>query len=72
MVLVKNTTINMLMGALLPDKGNIYTPFVLGNIHERLSDYKQKIEIVPQELAIYEDLSALQNVRFFASLYNIN
>nr|WP_235722644.1 ABC transporter ATP-binding protein [Ligilactobacillus apodemi] len=36
-----------------------------------IKDIKKQLGIVPQELAIYEDISALQNVKFFASLYGI-
>jgi ABC-2 type transport system ATP-binding protein len=32
---------------------------------------KRNIGIVPQELAIYEDLTSLENVKFFASLYGL-
>ena len=37
-----------------------------------LKEVKQKLGIVPQELAIYEDDTAFQNVKFFASLYGVN
>jgi ABC-2 type transport system ATP-binding protein len=32
---------------------------------------KRNIGIVPQELAIYEDLTSMENVKFFASLYGL-
>ncbi|MEG0277032.1 MAG: ABC transporter ATP-binding protein, partial [Coprobacillus sp.] len=32
---------------------------------------KSQLGIVPQEIAIYEDISAYRNVAFFASLYNL-
>ncbi|WP_330698378.1 hypothetical protein [Anaerocolumna sp. MB42-C2] len=34
-------------------------------------DFKRHMGVVPQELAIYENLNAEQNVRFFASLYGL-
>jgi ABC-2 type transport system ATP-binding protein len=34
-------------------------------------EIKSKIGIVPQEIAIYNDLTAYENVMFFAKLYNI-
>lgn len=68
----KSTTINMLTGALGCDGGEISSVFSGGaNIHKELNMYKRKLGIVPQDLAIYEDLSAIQNVRFFASLYGL-
>ncbi|MCL1852204.1 MAG: ABC transporter ATP-binding protein [Peptococcaceae bacterium] len=68
----KSTTINMLTGALSCDGGGIRSAFCGGqDIHSNLNVYKRKLGIVPQELAIYEDLSARNNVQFFASLYGL-
>jgi len=36
-----------------------------------IKDVKKQLGIVPQELAIYEDITAAQNVKFFASLYGV-
>lgn len=33
-------------------------------------DFKRELGVVPQDLAIYEDLSAYDNVKFFCSLYH--
>ncbi|WP_205700142.1 ATP-binding cassette domain-containing protein [Erysipelothrix sp. HDW6C] len=65
----KSTTINMLTGTLAPNGGKIL--FAGKPIQENLQDYKQVLGVVPQEIALYEDLTALQNITFFASLYNI-
>jgi len=35
------------------------------------STVKRRIGYVPQEIAVYEDLSAVANLRFFAALYDI-
>lgn len=67
----KSTTIHMLTGALRADSGEISSSFTNGNIQSGLSKYKRRLGIVPQDLAIYEDLSAEQNVLFFASLYGL-
>ncbi|MGG5314951.1 ABC transporter ATP-binding protein [Enterococcus sp. AZ072] len=65
----KSTTINILCGALSLDSGEIrYEGQVVA---KKLSTFKKQLGIVPQDLAIYEDLSAEQNVRFFASLYGL-
>ena len=68
----KSTTINMLTGALGCDGGEIRSSFSGGqDIHKDLDAYKRRLGIVPQDLAIYEDLTAAQNVLFFASLYGL-
>ncbi len=33
---------------------------------------KQKIGFIPQELALFEELTAFQNVEYFGALYNLN
>ncbi|MDK6370503.1 MULTISPECIES: ABC transporter ATP-binding protein [Aerococcus] len=64
----KSTTINILATLLKADEGKL-TYF--GDESLSLKAIKQELGIVPQELAIYEDISAFQNVKFFASLYGI-
>lgn len=65
----KSTTINILATILSADKGEIS---ILGyDLKKDINRIKQGIGIVPQDLAIYEEISAEKNVRFFASLYNI-
>jgi ABC-2 type transport system ATP-binding protein len=65
----KSTTINILTAALNSDRGEIY--FKGSKIGHRLQDYKQVLGIVPQDIALYEELSAEHNLRFFASLYGL-
>lgn len=65
----KSTTINILCGLLGYDNGLIQWQ---GKQIERcFNQFKRILGVVPQELAIYEDLSAEKNVRFFASLYGL-
>ncbi len=35
-------------------------------------EIKQKIGFIPQDLAIFEELTAFQNVEYFGALYNLN
>lgn len=51
-----------------PDEGEI---IYFNNENLSIKDVKKQLGIVPQELAIYEDISASQNVKFFASLYGV-
>lgn len=60
----KSTTINCMTG-LLPYDGGTVT-YENG---QPISKWKRNIGYVPQDLAIYPDLSAEENVRFFCSLY---
>jgi ABC-2 type transport system ATP-binding protein len=65
----KSTTINIICGILGYDAGEIN--YRGNNVKNCLNDFKKHMGVVPQELAIYEDLSAERNVRFFASLYGL-
>ena len=66
----KTTTINILTAALGSDGGEI--TYKGRPINRQLRSYKQALGIVPQDLALYEKLSAEQNLRFFASLYGLH
>lgn len=65
----KSTTINMIASLLRSTKGEIR---LLGkNIAKEARFAKMNTGIVPQELAIYEDMTAYENVSFFAGLYGL-
>ncbi|MCC8434243.1 ABC transporter ATP-binding protein [Brevibacillus sp. M2.1A] len=65
----KSTTINMIASLLRATKGEI---ILLGKNIEKHSKFaKMNIGIVPQDIAIYEDMTAYENVRFFAGLYGL-
>lgn len=66
----KSTTINILTAALGSDSGEICFKGV--KIGRQLSAYKKALGIVPQDIALYEELSAERNLRFFASLYGMH
>ncbi|MED4403099.1 ABC transporter ATP-binding protein [Metabacillus fastidiosus] len=65
----KSTTINMIASLLKMTEGDIT---VLGkDINKDRKYAKLNIGLVPQDIAIYEDLTAYENVRFFAGLYGL-
>jgi ABC-2 type transport system ATP-binding protein len=65
----KTTTISMVCGLLEPDAGSVV---VAGQpLTTRSVEPKAAIGYVPQELAIYPDLNARENLRFFARLYGL-
>ncbi|MCM3783159.1 ABC transporter ATP-binding protein [Neobacillus mesonae] len=65
----KSTTINLISSLLRASKGEIR---LLGkNIAKNSRFAKMNIGIVPQDLAIYEDLTAYENIHFFGGLYGL-
>ncbi|QHT62541.1 ABC transporter ATP-binding protein [Paenibacillus lycopersici] len=65
----KSTTIHMICSLLLPTEGTIS---ILGRDIRKQSRFaKQSLGIVPQDIAIYEDMTAYENVSFFAGLYGL-
>jgi ABC-2 type transport system ATP-binding protein len=64
----KSTTINMLATYLAPTSG---TATIAGIPIADVSRAKKVIGLVPQEIALYNDLSAEQNMRFFGELYGV-
>lgn len=66
----KSTTINILCGLISMNQGIVE---VMGmDITKDPHNTKKNIGIVPQDIAIYEDLTAYENVKFFASLYGLS
>ncbi|MFF2484187.1 ABC transporter ATP-binding protein [Paenibacillus sp. NPDC058071] len=65
----KSTTIRMLSGLLEPSGGYITVEGY--SVRKNPLEVKRRIGLVPQELAIYETLSARENVAFFAKLYGL-
>ncbi len=65
----KTTTISMACGVVTPTRGSVTICGIALAKDPRAA--KAKLGLVPQELAIYEDLSALQNLRYFGALYGL-
>lgn len=66
----KSTTINILSTILKHDEGEI--KFFGTDINKNKKWIKSQLGIVPQELAIFEEISAYKNVEFFTSLYGLS
>jgi len=66
----KSTTIHLLAGLLAMDAGEI-TLDGYSTARNPL-EVKRRIGLVPQELAIYNMLSARENITFFGKLYGLN
>ena len=65
----KSTAIGILAGNLNADAGEALLDGQ--SIRVENLELKQRIGFVPQDLALYEELTALDNMRFFAMLYGI-
>lgn len=65
----KSTIINMITGLLNKTSGQIS---LFGKeLSEKNRELRKRIGVVPQELALYYDLSAEENVRYFGGLYGL-
>jgi ABC-2 type transport system ATP-binding protein len=65
----KTTTISMLSCLLRPDEGDA---LILGHsIRKDTMGVKSVLGVVPQEIALYEDLSARENLTFWGKMYGL-
>src|SRR2546430_5632360 len=66
----KTTTVSMIAGLLTPDRGEV---LVAGRRLAGDTDpSRRKVGLVPQVLAVYDELSARDNLRFFGALYDLS
>ncbi len=65
----KSTTLHMMSTIIKSDGGSIHIDGIATNDHP--SACKQLIGVVPQEISLYEELSAYQNLMFWGNLYGI-
>ena len=66
----KTTTIRMLCGIIAPTAGSAT---VLGyDIHKQVKNIKKNIGYMSQRFSLYNDLTAYENIDFYASIYGLN
>lgn len=65
----KTTTLSMMAGLLTPDAGTIHYGELDMGRHPR--QVKAQLGVVPQETALYDDLSAREHLRLWAGLYGL-
>jgi ABC-2 type transport system ATP-binding protein len=66
----KTTTIRMLCGILPPDEGEAR---VAGcDILKEAESLKEKVGYLPQRFGLYGDLTVLENIHFYADLYQVS
>ena len=66
----KTTTVSMVSGLVTPERGEV----LIGGrkLGGDTDPAKRRIGLVPQDLALYEELSALANLQFFGALFNLS
>jgi ABC-2 type transport system ATP-binding protein len=65
----KTTTVSAICGLVRPDKGTVSIDGQ--SIKGDTDPTKRRIGLVTQELALYDELSALNNLQFFGALYGL-
>jgi len=65
----KTTTIHMLTGVLRPDAGEIN---INGTADPTRLEVRQHLGVAPQALALYDELTAEENIAFLAKLYGLS
>ncbi|WP_338787434.1 ABC transporter ATP-binding protein [Metabacillus sp. FJAT-53654] len=65
----KTTSISMMTSQSLPSDGNIIVNDL--NAQQKQKQVKKIVGIVPQDIALYPMLSAIDNLKFFGELYGI-
>ena len=65
----KTTTVSMIAGLLRPDRGEVRIGGDL--VHRETDPVKRRIGLVPQELALHDEISARENLALFGALYGM-
>ena len=65
----KSTTVGMICGLTVPDAGSVSVNGITLAADE--FGFKRRIGLVPQDLALFEDLSAQANLELFGALYEL-
>ena len=66
----KTTTVSMVAGLIAPDSGQVLINGA--TITGDTNPVKRKIGLIPQDLALYDELPALANLQLFAALYDLS
>jgi ABC-2 type transport system ATP-binding protein len=66
----KTTTLSMVSGLLQPDEGRVTFDGV--DLAAEPLRVKQQLGVVPQEVALYEELTARENLNFWGGLYGLS
>src|SRR3954452_19191837 len=65
----KTTTVSMIAGLLKPDRGEVR--IAGGVVRSETDPVKLRIGLVPQEIALHDELSARENLSLFGAIYGL-
>jgi len=65
----KTTTLNMICSLIKPDSGRIELDGV--EVTDKNPMLRKKLGVVPQDVALYEEFSAVDNLKFWGGLYGL-
>jgi ABC-2 type transport system ATP-binding protein len=66
----KTTTVSMIAGLVTPDQGTVTIDGA--SVSSDDDPVKRRLGLVPQDLALYDELTARANLRLFGSLYGLS
>ena len=66
----KSTTVGMICGLTVPDAGAVTLSGGVSLASDE-AGYKRRIGLVPQDIALYEELPARMNIELFGALYGL-
>src|SRR3954451_22708803 len=66
----KTTTVSMIAGLLPPDRGQVRIGG--GIVRSETDPIKRRMGLVPQDLALHDELSARENLNLFGALYHLS
>jgi len=66
----KTTTARMITGVLNPDRGDI--DLAGYNLHKNFVEARLRIGVVPEAANAYQELTALENIKFMARMYGLS
>ena len=65
----KTTLLRMICGLITPDEGEVR---LAGYPPEQMDQARQNLGYMPQRFSLYGDLTVMENIQFFAAMYNLD